>query len=125
MDEKTTYCQLSNEDLRAALKEMKTYMDITEDDLKRIYAITLRHAEQRLASGFAVAFAMIAMMATKTLHPPGGATALIAVIGGPKIHALGFLYAFIPAGLGAFILVVVALLINNLSRNRRYPEYWF
>ncbi|HBB16061.1 MAG: hypothetical protein A3J94_06365 [Syntrophus sp. RIFOXYC2_FULL_54_9] len=78
-----------------------------------------------LASGLAVAFAMIAMMATKTLHPPGGATALIAVIGGPKIHALGFLYAFVPAGLGAFILVVVAVLINNLSRNRRYPEYWF
>ena len=38
-----------------------------------------------LASGLAVAFAMVAMMATKTLHPPGGATALIAVIGGPKI----------------------------------------
>ena len=78
-----------------------------------------------LASGLAVSFAMVAMMATKTLHPPGGATALIAVIGGPKIHALGFLYAFVPAGLGAFILVVIALLINNLSRNRRYPEYWF
>jgi CBS-domain-containing membrane protein len=78
-----------------------------------------------LASGLAVAFAMVTMMATKTLHPPGGATALIAVIGGPKIHALGFLYAFVPAGLGAFILVVIALLINNLSQNRRYPEYWF
>jgi len=68
---------------------------------------------------------MIAMMATKTLHPPGGATALIAVIGGPKIHALGFLYAFVPAGLGALLLVVIALLINNLSPNRRYPEFWF
>lgn len=78
-----------------------------------------------LASGLAVSLAMIAMIATKTLHPPGGATALIAVIGGPKIHALGFLYAFVPAGLGAFILVVIALLVNNLSRNRRYPEYWF
>lgn len=78
-----------------------------------------------LASGLAVAFAMIAMMATKTLHPPGGATALIAVIGGPKIHALGFLYALVPAGLGAFVLVVVAVLFNNLSQHRRYPEYWF
>jgi CBS-domain-containing membrane protein len=78
-----------------------------------------------LASGLAVAFAMVAMMATKTLHPPGGATALIAVIGGQKIHALGFLYAFVPAGLGAVILVIIALLINNLSCNRKYPEYWF
>jgi CBS-domain-containing membrane protein len=34
-------------------------------------------------------------------------------------------YPFVPAGLGALILLVVALLVNNLSRNRRYPEYWF
>jgi CBS domain-containing membrane protein len=49
MDEMTKCCQISDEDLRAALKEMKTYMDITEDDLKKIYAIALRHAEQRLS----------------------------------------------------------------------------
>jgi CBS-domain-containing membrane protein len=78
-----------------------------------------------LASAIAVSAAMGAMMVTKTLHPPGGATALIAVIGGPKIHALGFLYAFIPAGLGAFILCAVALLVNNLARNRKYPEFWY
>jgi CBS-domain-containing membrane protein len=65
------------------------------------------------------------MLATKTLHPTGGATALIAVIGSEQIHNLGFLYAFVPAGLGAFILLIVALLVNNLSRNRKYPEYWF
>jgi len=77
-----------------------------------------------LASAFAVSFAIVAMLATKTVHPPGGATALIAVIGGKKIHDLEFLYAFIPAGAGALILLIVALLVNNLSRNRRYPEYW-
>jgi CBS domain-containing membrane protein len=49
MDEIAKYCQISDEDLQAALKEMKTYMDITEDDLKRIYTIALRHAEQRVA----------------------------------------------------------------------------
>jgi CBS-domain-containing membrane protein len=52
------------------------------------------------------------------------ATALIAVIGGEKIHNLGFIYAFISAGLGAFILLIVALFVNNLSKNRKYPEYW-
>ena len=77
-----------------------------------------------LASALAVSFAIVAMLATKTLHPPGGATALIAVIGGVKIHNLGFLYAFVPAGAGAAVLLVVALLVNNLSKNRRYPEYW-
>lgn len=78
-----------------------------------------------LAAAMAVSLAIVAMLATKTLHPPGGATALIAVIGGAKVHNLGFLYAFCPAGAGAVILLVVALLVNNLSRNRKYPEYWF
>jgi len=77
-----------------------------------------------VAAALAVSLAIVAMLATKTLHPPGGATALIAVIGGAKIHELGFLYAFIPAGAGAVVLLVVALLVNNLSNNRKYPEYW-
>ena len=77
-----------------------------------------------IAAAMGVSLAIVAMLVTKTLHPPGGATALIAVIGGEKVHELGILYAFIPAGLGAFILVVIAVLINNLSKNRKYPEYW-
>lgn len=77
-----------------------------------------------IASALAVSLAIVAMLATRTLHPPGGATALIAVIGGAKIHSLGFFYALVPAGAGALILLVVALLVNNLSQNRKYPEYW-
>jgi CBS domain-containing membrane protein len=49
MDEEPKKCEISDEDLRAALKEMKSYVDITEDDLKRIYTIALRHAQQRVA----------------------------------------------------------------------------
>lgn len=78
-----------------------------------------------LAAGVAVATAIAAMHATKTLHPPGGATALIAVIGSEKVHALGFLYIGIPVGLGALIMLVIALLVNNLPRNRQYPVFWF
>lgn len=78
-----------------------------------------------LASAVSVATAITAMHATKTLHPPGGATALIAVIGSPKIHDLGYLYALIPVGLGAVIMLIVALLFNNIPKNRRYPEFWF
>jgi len=77
-----------------------------------------------LASSVAVATAIFLMHATKTLHPPGGATALIAVIGSQKIHSLGYLYVLLPAGSGAAIMLLVALLINNISKNRRYPEYW-
>jgi CBS-domain-containing membrane protein len=78
-----------------------------------------------IAGALAASLAIVGMLLTKTLHPPAGATALIAVIGGERIHNLGFLYAFVPAGLGAFVLLIVALVVNNLSKNRRYPEYWF
>ncbi len=77
-----------------------------------------------IASALAVSLAIVTMLATKTLHPPGGATALIAVVGGPKIHGLGFFYAFVPAGAGALVLLVIALVVNNLSKERKYPEYW-
>lgn len=77
-----------------------------------------------LAAALAVSLAAAAMLLTRTVHPPGGATALIAVIGGEKVHALGFLYPFVPAGLGAVLLLAVALVVNNLSPHRKYPEYW-
>ena len=77
-----------------------------------------------LASSLAVATAIAIMHATKTLHPPGGATALIAVIGSDKIHGLGYLYALVPVGLGAIIMLTVALLVNNIPKNRRYPDFW-
>lgn len=77
-----------------------------------------------LAAALAVSLAIVIMLATKTLHPPGGATALIAVIGGSKVHGLGYLYAFVPAGAGAVILLLVALVVNNLAKHRKYPEYW-
>ena len=78
-----------------------------------------------LASSVAVATAIAVMHATKTLHPPGGATALIAVIGGQKIHALGFFYVILPTALGVAIMLMVALVVNNIPQNRRYPEFWF
>ncbi|MFA4902093.1 MAG: HPP family protein [Desulfobaccales bacterium] len=78
-----------------------------------------------LAAALAVSTSIAVMHATKTLHPPGGATALIAVIGGPSIQKLGYLYAVIPVGAGALIMLVVALLFNNLAPRRRYPEFWW
>ncbi len=78
-----------------------------------------------LAAPLAVATAIALMHATRTLHPPGGATALIAVIGGAPVHALGYFYALVPVGLGAVMMLVVALLVNNIPKNRTYPEYWF
>lgn len=38
---------ISEEDLRAALAELKTYVDITEEDLMKIYILAVRHARVR------------------------------------------------------------------------------
>ncbi|MCC6346936.1 MAG: CBS domain-containing protein [Nitrospirales bacterium] len=61
-DEKNGYdvknYEIGDEDLRAALREMKSYIDVTEEDLKKIYAIALRHARERLAQKVAVGEAM-------------------------------------------------------------------
>lgn len=85
----------------------------------------LLHQYPWFAEAVAVATAIAVMHATRTLHPPGGATALIAVIGSQKIHAIGFYYVLIPATLGPIILLAVALLVNNIPKTRRYPEVWF
>ena len=80
-----------------------------------------------LASSLAVSLSLVAMHFTRTLHPPGGASAIIAVIGGEKIHELGYLYVLCPVFVGILIMLAVALLVNNLSTNpkRHYPLYWF
>ncbi|VAX22911.1 hypothetical protein MNBD_NITROSPINAE03-868 [hydrothermal vent metagenome] len=68
----------------------------------------------------AVSFAIVAMLATKTLHPPGGATALIAVD-----SQQGFMFVLMPVLAGVLIMLLIALVVNNLSGERAYPKYWF
>lgn len=74
----------------------------------------------------AVSLSIVVMHFTRTLHPPGGATALIAVIGSDSVHGLGYMFVISPIALGAFIMLIVALVVNNLSNNskRHYPKYW-
>ena len=78
---------------------------------------------QWLAVPLAVSLAILAMDCSRTLHPPGGATALIAVIGSDKIKALGWWYGLMPATMGAALLVLAATLGNNVWPTRPYPRY--
>jgi CBS-domain-containing membrane protein len=77
-----------------------------------------------LAASVAVSMSIAVMHLSKTLHPPGGATALIAVIGGESVHNLGYFYVLMPVALGAIVMLIVALIVNNIAKNRRYPEFW-
>ncbi len=74
-----------------------------------------------LSAPLAVSLSIAAMQFTKTLHPPGGATALIAVIGTEKIKALGYLYIVTPVLSGVLIMLIVALVFNNITPMRSYP----
>lgn len=78
-----------------------------------------------LAGALAVGISIGVMHLTRTLHPPGGATALIAVAGSTQIHAMGFMYVITPVGVGALIMLLVAVLVNNVANTRHYPEYWW
>jgi CBS domain-containing membrane protein len=76
-----------------------------------------------IAAPLAVSFSIIFMQMTKTLHPPGGATALIAVIGSDKIKSLGYMYVLSPVLMGVLILLFIALIFNNMTSSRTYPSH--
>lgn len=74
-----------------------------------------------LAGAAAVGLTILAMFYLRCLHPPGGATALVAVAGGPAVQALGFEFVLAPVLLNVLIALTTALLFNNLFAWRRYP----
>jgi len=74
-----------------------------------------------LAAGLAVGLAIGAMHVFNCIHPPGGATALAAVIGGPAINALGFDYMITPVLLNAAVIFITAVAFNSFFPWRRYP----
>lgn len=78
-------------------------------------------ADPLLAASLAAALAIGAMFALRCLHPPGGAVALTAVLGGPAIVASGYRFVLDPVALNSVCLLLAALLFNNLLR-RRYPH---
>lgn len=80
--------------------------------------------EPMLAASVAVALSIAAMYSLRCLHPPGGATALYAVLGGEAVHALGYGYLFSPVLLNVVVLLAVAVAFNYPFAWRRYPQRW-
>ncbi len=73
------------------------------------------------ASALAVGLAIGAMHYLRCIHPPGGATALSAVVGGPAIHDIGYQYMLTPVALNVLVILAVALVFNYPFAWRRYP----
>jgi len=78
-----------------------------------------------IAGAAAVGLSITAMHYLNCLHPPGGATALVAVIGGSSVDSFGFTYVFFPVGLSAVMMVLIAIAFNYLFAWRRYPAAMF
>ena len=74
-----------------------------------------------VAAALAVALAIALMSFTRCLHPPGGAAALTAVIGGSEIHALGWEFPFFVVGLNSLFLVMAAMAFHRFS-GHSYPH---
>ena len=80
--------------------------------------------DQVIAAALAVAVAIGAMHYARCIHPPGGATALSAVVGGPAVHALGYQFVITPVLLNVLVIVAIAVLFNYPFAWRRYPAYF-
>lgn len=68
----------------------------------------------------AVGLSIGVMQLTRTVHPPAGATPIVVVMSGAPWH---FLVS--PVLVGCGLLVVLALVFNNLAKTRHYPRFWF
>jgi CBS-domain-containing membrane protein len=76
-----------------------------------------------LAASCAVGLSIGAMLQLKCIHPPGGATAFTAVMGGSAIQELGYHFVLLPVLANAFCMVVLAVGINGCFSWRRYPAF--
>ncbi len=86
-----------------------------------LVAVTIYHLLGRtdISLALAVSLAIVAMHYTKTLHPPGGATAFIAVDTDQD-----YIFILYPVLCGALIMLAISMLVNNLSSDRHYPNHW-
>ncbi|MNP41754.1 HPP family protein [compost metagenome] len=72
-----------------------------------------------LVMAAAVGLAIGLMMLTKTTHPPAGANPLVVIMAGS-----GWSFLFAPVLIGAVVIILVALLVNNMDKKRQYPTFW-
>lgn len=88
-----------------------------------IVGVTCAHwiSDSTLAAGLAVAVSIALMFPLRCLHPPSGAVAVTAVLGGPAIVQLGYGFVLYPVLINSLLLTVVAVAFNNAVK-RRYPH---
>ena len=76
-----------------------------------------------LAAALAVALSVYSMHILRCMHPPGVATAMIAVLGGTEVHILGWQFSFEVVSINIVVMVLMSIALNNLIPGRRYPLF--
>ncbi|MDL4915340.1 MAG: HPP family protein [Enterobacterales bacterium endosymbiont of Blomia tropicalis] len=84
-------------------------------------SVSLLVPNSAIACGIAACVAIVLMFQLRCLHPPGGAVALTAILGGPTVQHLGYQFVLTPVLLNSVTLALLAIIFNNLS-GRRYPH---
>ncbi len=72
------------------------------------------------ASSLSIPFSMLFMHYLRCMHPPGGATAITAVVGGANVHALGYAFIIIPVFVNAIILLSIAMAIATFREENPF-----
>ncbi len=75
-----------------------------------------------IASSVAIGAAMLAMHKTNSMHPPGGATAVTAVIGGSSVHELGYYFVVVPVFFNSIILLSFAMAVASFREKNPFIE---
>lgn len=88
-----------------------------------LIGVTAMHlfGNSSIAFSVAVSVAIFVMMSLRCLHPPSGAVAMTAVLGGPAVSALGYHFVIWPVAINSLLMLVIAIIFNNLI-GRRYPH---
>lgn len=69
-----------------------------------------------IAAGVAVGLAIFVMHLARCLHPPGGASALVPVLGGASVQGLGYQFLLLPLGLNVAVLLILAQVLRRRTK---------
>lgn len=76
-----------------------------------------------VAVAVATGASMVLMGWLRCMHPPGGATAISAIIGGESVHHLGYAFVVVPVMVNSIILLSIAMAVATLRvRNPFYDD---
>lgn len=73
------------------------------------------------AAALSMAITVMLMFLTHTLHPPGGASALLPILMAEHVREVGFAYVLYPIGLNVALMLALAVVLNRWLLGRQYP----